>query len=375
MKKITFLTGTRADFGKLKSLMAAVQEHPAFHCSIFVTGMHLLDLYGRTVIEIEKAGFKNIHQASNATSQSGMELTLAKTIEEFTAFVKQENPDMIVVHGDRVETLAGAIVGSLNNILVAHIEGGEISGTVDELLRHAVSKMSHIHFVSNAMAAARLRQMGELDASIFNIGSPDLDVLFSDQLPDLSTALRYYEIPFTQYAIAIYHPVTTDPDNKSHAHAFVSALLQDSRNYIVIYPNNDRGSQEILEEYARFRESGTRFKLFPSLRFEYFITLLKNASFLIGNSSAGIHEAPYVGTPTINIGRRQENRDLQNDQIIHTGSTQDAIATGIEQAAQLDLEPKVVAHTSPAATQFISVLESQEVWRVDHQKQFRDLKP
>ncbi len=108
-----------------------------------------------------------------------MDLTLAKTIEGLSAYVKNINPDLIVVHGDRVETLAGSIVGSLNNILVAHIEGGEVSGTVDELIRHSVSKLSHIHFVSNAEAAKRLEQMGEIKSSIFTIGSPDIDIMFS----------------------------------------------------------------------------------------------------------------------------------------------------------------------------------------------------
>jgi len=124
-----------------------------------------------------------------------MDLTLAKTIEGLSAHCKNINPDLIVVHGDRVETLAGAIVGSLNNILVAHIEGGELSGTVDELIRHSVSKLSHIHFVSNEDASKRLLQMGEIESSIFTIGSPDIDIMFSKHLPDLSTAkniMRFY---------------------------------------------------------------------------------------------------------------------------------------------------------------------------------------
>jgi UDP-N-acetylglucosamine 2-epimerase (hydrolysing) len=139
-----------------------------------------------------------------------MDLTLAKTIEGFSSYCKKINPDLIVIHGDRVETLAGAIVGSLNNILVAHIEGGELSGTVDELIRHSVTKLSHIHFVSNDEAAKRLLQMGEIKSSIFTIGSPDIDIMFSNDLPTLEEAKAYYEIPFKQFGVVMFHPVTTE---------------------------------------------------------------------------------------------------------------------------------------------------------------------
>ena len=178
MKRIVFLSGTRADFGKLKSLIKIVDEHPGYEAHIFVTGMHLLKTYGYTLIEVERAGFSNIHTFSNHTSETSMDLTLAKTVEGFSAYVKQVEPDLIVIHGDRVEALAGAVVGSLNNILVAHIEGGEVSGTIDELIRHSTSKMSHIHFVSNEDAGRRLQQMGELEESIYVIGSPDIDLMF-----------------------------------------------------------------------------------------------------------------------------------------------------------------------------------------------------
>src|SRR5205085_11819583 len=133
--------------------------------------------------EIERCGFANLHAFENHTHETTMDLTLAKTIEGLSFYVKDCNPDMIVIHGDRVEALAGAIVGSLNNILVAHIEGGEVSGTIDELIRHAVSKLSHAHFVANDEARERLLQMGERDDSVFIIGSPDMDAMSSETLP------------------------------------------------------------------------------------------------------------------------------------------------------------------------------------------------
>nr|WP_206513225.1 UDP-N-acetylglucosamine 2-epimerase [Vibrio alfacsensis] len=138
-----------------------------------------------------------------------MDIVLSKTIQGLSDYVQDLKPDMIVVHGDRVEALAGAIVGSLNNILVAHIEGGEVSGTIDELIRHSVSKMSHLHFVSNDFARKRLIQLGECESSIFVIGSPDLDIMKSKELPSLLDVKDRYDIDFDKYSILMYHPVTT----------------------------------------------------------------------------------------------------------------------------------------------------------------------
>ena len=163
IKKIVFLTGTRADFGKLKSLIEILNRHQQFEVHIFATGMHLDKKYGYTVHEIEKCGYPNIYKYINHDKESMMDITLSRTIEGFANYIRLIQPDLIVVHGDRIEALAGATVGALNNILVTHIEGGELSGTVDELIRHAVSKLSHTHFVANFEAKKRLMQMGECD--------------------------------------------------------------------------------------------------------------------------------------------------------------------------------------------------------------------
>ncbi|MCB0427538.1 MAG: UDP-N-acetylglucosamine 2-epimerase, partial [Mangrovimonas sp.] len=184
-KKVVFLTGTRADFGKIKSLIQILEDDPGFSPFVFVTGMHLMQKYGLTLIEIERCKFSNVQTFSNHTSETTMDLTLAKTIEGFSQYIKKVKPDLIVVHGDRVEALAGAITGSLNNILVAHIEGGEISGTIDELIRHSVSKMSHIHYVANKDAKRRLMPLGEVEKSIQIIGSPDVDIMIANKLTSI----------------------------------------------------------------------------------------------------------------------------------------------------------------------------------------------
>lgn len=370
-RRIVFLTGTRADFGKIKSLIGRIEAHPDFEAFLFVTGMHLMHTYGYTMIEVERCKFKNVHAFENHTSETTMELTLAKTISGFSAYIQEIKPDMIVVHGDRVEALAGAIVGSLNNILVAHIEGGEISGTIDELIRHATSKMSHIHYVSHNKAEQRLLQMGELPEAVFVIGSPDIDIMFSQDLPTMESVREHYEISFESYGIVLFHPVTTESESMhTYAKAFVDGLLASNRNFVVIYPNNDLGSKAILEAYSAF-EGRSNFRVFPSIRFEYFLTLLKAADFIIGNSSAGIREAPYYGVPTLNVGTRQLNR-AEHDHIIDLPYDVAAIASALESELPQIPMSKPIFGNGKSHDLFIQSLESEALWQIDHQKQFRD---
>jgi UDP-N-acetylglucosamine 2-epimerase (hydrolysing) len=377
MKKIVFLTGTRADFGKLKSLISISQNSNNFEVHIFVTGMHMNSLYGYTVDEVVKAGFNNIYKYINHDSIEFMDRTLAKTIEGFSQFVKQISPDLIVVHGDRVEALAGAIVGSLNNILVAHIEGGEVSGTIDELIRHSVTKMSHIHLVSNDEARKRLLQLGEFEKSIFILGSPDLDLMQENNLPSFEMVCNYYDIPFNDYAIAMFHPVTTEYHNiKKYAKNFVNSLLESGKNYIVIYPNNDLGSIEILREIKVLQNNG-KFKIFPSLRFEYFLTLLRNSKFIVGNSSVGIREAPFYNIPTIDIGTRQNNRAKMST-IFNCGYSKKEILSLIEKISLIRIDKinnsnKFYFGKGKSDLLFLKLLNSKKFWQIEHQKQFQEV--
>ena len=373
-KKILFLSGTRADFGKLKSLITISQKSKTFDTSIFVTGMHLQKKYGYTVNEIKKSDFKNIYKFENQTEETSMDLTLSKTIQGLSVYVKQNKPDLIIVHGDRVEALAGAIVGSLNNILVGHIEGGEVSGTIDELIRHSVTKMSHIHFVSNMEAKTRLIQMGELESNIFEIGSPDIDIMLSTKLPSIEKAKNRYEIPFKKYAIFMFHPVTTETEHiEKQANELVNAVLEDESNYIVIYPNNDMGSSDIIKAISRL-ENNKRFRIFPSLRFEYFLTFLKNCQFIIGNSSAGIREAPYYQKASIDLGSRQKNR-AKNKSIISCEFDKTEILNAIKHSQNLsDFESPSDFGQGKSDQLFYKIISKKSFWKINCQKSFKDHK-
>lgn len=372
-KKILFLTGTRADFGKLKPLIRAVDASDCFEYSVFVTGMHVLSRYGYTVNEVYKEGFKNIHTFINHIYGEPMEMVLANTINGLSRYITEYEPDLLVVHGDRAEALAGAIVGALRNILVAHVEGGEISGTVDELIRHSVTKLAHLHFVSNELAAKRLLQLGENEKSIFVIGSPDIDIMLSDDLPGIDFVLQYYEIPFQEYGVGIFHPVTTElKAQRQRAEEFVAALLGCGKNFVVIFPNNDTGSNEIFASYEIFKDN-KKIKIMPSMRFEYFLSLLKNAAFIIGNSSAGIREAPVYGIPTINIGTRQLNR-FNHESILNVGYLKEEILAGIKEAVNAgEFKPCHNFGHGDSARRFMEILKRSDLWSTPSQKQFNDI--
>lgn len=371
-KKILFLTGTRADFGKLKSLIKEVEQTDGLEAYVFVTGMHMLAKYGMTAIEVEKSSFKSIYKYINQNSNDSMDIILAKTINGLSDYVKEIKPDMIVVHGDRVEALAGSIVGSLNNILVSHIEGGEVSGTIDELIRHSISKMAHLHFVCNENAKSRLIQLGEDKSSVFIIGSPDLDIMTSKKLPTIEAVKERYDIFYEKYSILMYHPVTTEletlPQNIKET---IDAIIDSGDNYIVVYPNNDHGTDVILNELLRL-ENNPRFKIFPSIRFEFFLVLLKNAEYIIGNSSAGVREAPFYGLPSINLGNRQNNRATANS-IINVNEQRNDILISISEAKNKKHLPIKEFGDGNSCQLFIKAMLMASTWATNKQKIFVDM--
>ncbi|AUN15266.1 UDP-N-acetylglucosamine 2-epimerase [Paraclostridium sordellii] len=376
MKKIVFLTGTRADYGKLKSLMKKVEESENFELHVFVTGMHMLKKYGSTYHEVEKDGFKNIYKHINQKSSSShqMDIALSNTIVGLSNYCDEIKPDMIVVHGDRLEALAGAIVGAFNNIKVMHIEGGEVSGTIDESIRHSITKMSHFHLVANEEAKKRIIQLGEKEESIFVFGSPDIDIMYSSSLPSIEEVKEKYEIKFENYSILMYHPVTTEVDKlEANIKQVVDAVINSGKNYVVIYPNNDNGSDVILKEYERFREND-RFEIYPSMRFEYFLTLLKECEFIIGNSSSGIREACVYGKVSIDIGNRQKGRYYENiENIINTYENIYEITNAIKKAGNIKVKPISHFGSGNSDEQFLKIISSDEIWKENIQKKFIDV--
>ncbi len=374
MKKIIFVTATRADYGKLKSIILSVQGSKKFKSFIFVTGMHNMRIYGNTHELIKTDGIKNIKKFHNHSDGYSQDKILSKTIDGFSNFVKKIKPDLVIIHGDRIEPLACAVVCCLNNIKIAHFEGGELSGTVDEIFRHSISKLCNIHFVTNMTAKNRLIQMGELKKNIFITGSPDVDLLLNKNLPSFKEVTKKYEIKFKKYALAIFHPVTTDLLNlKSNVKNFLYFLKKSGKEFILIYPNNDLGSEIILKEYKKIKTK--KIKIYPSIRFEYYLTLLKNCNFIIGNSSSGIIEAPYYGVPVINIGNRQKNR-AKLSSIFNCEYKSNKILSLIDKffLKKSRFKKSYFFGLGKSNLKVIKILESKSIWKLSNQKQFNDLR-
>ncbi len=369
-KKILFLTGTRADYGKLKPLVNILLKKK-IDVIFLVTGMHLHELYGGTYKEIRK-DFRNVKivKCKNFDLNDSMDKILSKSISLLGSKIKQINPDLVILHGDRVEALATSIYCNLNNLLVAHIEGGEVSGTVDESLRHATSKMSHVHFVSNERAKKLLIRMGESTKNIYKIGSPEVDIMLSKYLPSIQKCKKRYNIFFKNYAILIFHPVTTFAKKEiiNQSKILFNTIKNTNENFIIIYPNNDSYSNYILDEITKLKSK--RIKILPSIKFEYYLTLLKNSKFIIGNSSSGIREAPVYSVPSINLGTRQNQR-TNNKHIINISFKKKNILNAIKRVnSKRKIKNNYEFGDGKAAIKFINIINKNSFWNKSKQKRF-----
>ena len=372
-KKVIFLTGTRADYGKLKPLITATKKNKKFQPIIIITGMHLIKKYGSTYKQIEK-DFRDIkiYKIKNHSKEDSMDAILSRSVKYLGKVLKVINPNLIVIHGDRVETLAASIYCNLNNILISHIEGGEVSGTVDESIRHATTKLSHVHFVSNDKAKNILRRMGEIKKNIYVIGSPEVDIMIGKSLPSQEEVLNRYNINFKNYSIFLFHPVTTlkKKDIIKQCNILFNVLTKSKKNYVVIFPNNDTFSKIILN-FIKKLNTFKNIKILPSLRFEFYLTLLKNSNFIIGNSSSGIREAPVYGVKTINLGERQKNR-ANNNSIINLKFEEKKILNVINNLGKIKNTKKFIFGQGGSAKKFIQVINRKIFWLTSRQKHFAE---
>ena len=370
-RSVLFVTGTRADFGKLEPLAIASRD-AGFDVSFFTTGMHMLARYGLTKLEVQRTSGVQVHEFLNQRPGDPQDMVLAKTVIGFSDFVKEFAPDLVVIHGDRVEALACALVCATNYIRCAHIEGGEVSGTIDEIYRHCNSKLASQHFVSSDDAASRVMALGEPKENIHAIGSPELDFHAGPSGVTLAEVRQRYDLPFEDYGVCVFHPVTSEADTMgAQADALFGALDQSGHNFVVIAPNNDPGSADIFDAITRLPDA--RFRVLPSMRFAHFSELMKNAKAMIGNSSAGVREAPFVGLPSLDIGTRQTNRAKSPSVFFANAGETTAIATFLDSEWGKAYPRHDAFGGGSASERFVAILKTPAFWETSLQKTFHDI--
>lgn len=370
-RTILFVSGTRADFGKLEPLAAAARD-AGHQVRFFVTGMHMLARYGLTKFEVQRMPGVAVHEYLNQRPGDPQDLILAKTVTGFSDFVAETRPDLVVVHGDRVEALACALVCATNYIRCAHIEGGEVSGTIDEIFRHCNSKLASHHFVSSEAAKRRVMALGEPEEAVEVIGSPELDFHGGPSGVSLEEVKARYEIGFDDFGICTFHPVTSEAASMGQQAADLFAALEASgRRFVVIAPNNDPGSEAIFEVLEGLAPA--RFRVLPSMRFAHFSELMKHAACVVGNSSAGVREAPFLGVPSLDIGTRQSNRsDAKSVTACEAGDAA-AIARFLAEEWGRDHARDTGFGEGRSAARFVEALARREFWDQGLQKAFRDI--
>lgn len=313
MRKVCYVSGTRADYGLMASTLHAIHVHPRLELSVVVTGMHLIEQFGSTVNEIVSAGLTvaaQVHVDMDPPSGATMARNIGRMLDGFVDAFESIRPDVVLLLGDRGEMLAGALAAIHLNIPVVHIHGGERSGTVDEPVRHAISKLSHYHFTATEQAAERLVRMGEVAEHVLVTGAPGLDGLESlASIPRARLAADaglHSEAPI---ALFVYHPVLQEAASAGQdTEQLLDALCAQGMQIVALMPNSDAGSDAVRAALAR-RSGDAGIFLATHFPRERFVSWMACADLMIGNSSSGIIEAGSFGTPVINIGSRQGPRE------------------------------------------------------------------
>ncbi|MHA2225652.1 MAG: UDP-N-acetylglucosamine 2-epimerase [Candidatus Hodarchaeales archaeon] len=315
MRKIAVITGTRAEYGLLKPIIEKIVADAELELYLVVTGTHLAEEFGNTINDIvrDRIPIKTRIKAYPLTDDGyAMAKAISKLMDGLIDEFSRDRPDIILVLGDRGEPLAAAIVGIYSNIPVAHVHGGEVSGSVDEPVRHAISKLSHIHFPATKSAADRLIAMGEAVDRIFISGAPGLDAIMNEEFITHEAVCKEIGLnPTDDIIVLLQHAVTTEyiPGQAAkQMKTTIDAVSRLSTQTVIIYPNSDAGGREMILEINKL-EGEPNFRIYKNLPSKLFRSLLKHASLLIGNSSSGIIEAPSYNLPVINIGQRQNRRE------------------------------------------------------------------
>lgn len=374
---------SRIHYARQKYLLELLRKDPRFKLQLVVGGSMLLEKYGeKHFSEMRNEGFPIAETLFNVI-EGGNHVSMAKTAGltalEFANSLHKLNPDIVVIRGDRFEQLAMAMVAAYLNTTIAHIEGGDVSGTIDESIRHAITKLAHIHFVTNEDSRRRVIQMGENPARVFHVGSPDVEFAarvrkdFDQETLDRTGVGGRVDVK-KPFIVVMQHPVTTENNNAAHIEMTLAAVNDLNIPAVWFWPNSDAGTAEMSKAIRVYREFGKltndKVHFVKDLLPEDFIALVRRATALVGNSSAGIKESSYLGTPVVNIGTRQAYR-LRGPNVMDTAYDRAAIRAAItKQVAHGPYAPSSVYY-KPGTSKRIADILAREPLKA--QKRFHDV--
>lgn len=338
MRKILYISGTRADFGLMEESLQKIHQHPHLTLGIVVTGMHLLPDYGETWQEIVKSGLNIVDKVPvtlSGASSLEMSCAVGEKIIGFSRVLDREKPDLLLLLGDRGEMLAGAIAAVHLNIPIVHIHGGERSGSIDESIRHAISKFAHYHLVATESSRERLVKMGERPDMVCVTGAPGLDSITRLKVAEKDALFNRYALKAGMpLVLVLFHPVVQQAGSlSSQVNDLLSTVLELDMQVLVLMPNSDAGGSIIKDEIDKFK-SHKNLKTAVHVARNDFLSLVAYSEVLVGNSSCGIIEAASLATPVLNIGSRQNFRE-RNHNVVDVDANKVDIRQGLDKALAL----------------------------------------
>lgn len=380
MKKIAVVTATRAEYGILRPLICRLQKDTEFELQLIVTGMHLSEKYGNTQVEIEKDKipvFRKIPILEDGNSAYDVSVTMANALCRFAGYFRDEKPDMVIVLGDRTEILGICAAAMNEGIPIAHLHGGELTeGAVDDCIRHAVTKMSYLHFTASETYRNRVIQLGESPDRVFNVGALGVENILHTQLFSYEDMCREIGIPNDQkYVVVTFHPVTQEPGEEQHQTQELIAAMREKSEYfyLITKANADAGGQRVNELLENFSEKVLNAKLVSSLGMVRYLSALKYSEFALGNSSSGIIEAPALGIPTVNIGERQRGR-LMADTIVQCEPEKEQVLEAMDEAAVMPHKVSTLYGDGETSAKIVTILKNFLICnKINLKKRFYDL--
>lgn len=379
MKKIAVVTSNRAEYGILTPLLKRIDEDNELHLELIVTGAHLSKKYGNTVEQIREDDFSicaTIPILEDGNSALDISASIANAIRGFSRFFSCNKPDILVLLGDRTELLGVAIAAMNENIPIAHIHGGEVTeGAVDDCVRHALTKMSYIHFAGTEIYRKRIIQMGENPSRVFNVGTLGAENIFNAPFLSESDIRSDLGVPSgMRYSVVTLHPETVGSVSPSSIAGILCECMKYEKGYffVVTAANSDLGGDTINEIFAEFADANENVIFIYSLGMKRYLSALKYAEFVMGNSSSGIIEAPILGTPTINIGNRQLGR-IMTDTIVNVTFDKNEILGAIDRIGKVDRKPSTLYGNGDTSARIVSILKKFLSSNIDQKKGFYDL--